>query len=130
MRNTKAQTLKDSLVRAKITNKDTKESKSAYCKGKNYQVYQYIAETCEFEASDGSNYDIHKGAINCNTYFTDSKFCCSSCSKQYVGSNKIFTIDLMTIRVHLVSKSGKHSKVNEERFHQHFKLPKHSGMHD
>ena len=100
MRNTKAQTLKDSLVTAKITNKDTKESKSAYCKGKNYQVYQYIAETCEFEASDGSNYDIHKGAINCNTYFTDSKFYCSSCSKQYVGSNKIFAIDLMTIRVH------------------------------
>ena len=29
MRNTKARTLKDYLVRAKITNKDTKESKSA-----------------------------------------------------------------------------------------------------
>ena len=38
----KARTLKDYLVRAKITNKDTKESKSARCDEKRYQVCQYL----------------------------------------------------------------------------------------
>ena len=38
----KARTLKDYLVRAQLTNKDTKESKSAICNGKRCQVCQYI----------------------------------------------------------------------------------------
>ena len=81
----KACTLKDYLVRAKINNNDTKESKSARCNGKRCQVCQYIEETCEFEDADGNKYDIRKGVINCNTDFTVYKFHCSSCSKQYIS---------------------------------------------
>ena len=77
----KARTLKDYLERAKITNRDTKECKSARCNGKRYQVCQYIEETCEFEGADGNKYDIRKGVRNCNTDFTVYKFHCKSCSK-------------------------------------------------
>ena len=60
----RARTLKDYLVRAKINNKDIKESKSARCNGKPCQVCQYIEETCEFEDADGNKYDIQKGVVN------------------------------------------------------------------
>ena len=60
----KACTLKDYLVRAKTTNKDTGECKSARCNGKRCQVYQYIEEACESEDADGNKYDIREGVIN------------------------------------------------------------------
>ena len=41
----KAPTVKDYLARTTITNRDTKESKSARCNGKLCQVCQYIEET-------------------------------------------------------------------------------------
>ena len=50
----RARTLKDCLVRAKINNVDTKESKSARCNDKCCQVCQYIEETCGFEDADGN----------------------------------------------------------------------------
>ena len=50
----KARTLQDYLVRAKINNNDTKESKSTWCNGKRCQVWQYIEETCKFEDADGN----------------------------------------------------------------------------
>ena len=50
----KARTLKVYLVRAKINNNDTKESKSTRCNSKRCQVCQYIEETCEFEDADGN----------------------------------------------------------------------------
>ena len=84
----KARTLKDYLVRAKINNNGTKESKSTRCHDKRCQVCQYIEEACEFEDADENKYDIRKRVINCNTDFTVYKFHCSSCSKQYIGSNK------------------------------------------
>ena len=45
----KAGTLKDYLIRAKVTNRDTEESRSARCNSKTFQVFQYIEETGEFE---------------------------------------------------------------------------------
>ena len=66
----KACTLKDYLVRANINNVDTKESKSARCNDKRYQVCQYIEGTCKFEDIDRNKYDIRKGVINCNIDFT------------------------------------------------------------
>ena len=83
----KARTLKDYLVRAKINNNDTKGSKSGRCNGKRCQICLYIEEICEFGDADGNKYDIRKGVINCNTDFTVYRFHCSSCSKQYIGSN-------------------------------------------
>ena len=109
----KACTFQDYLVRAKINNVDTKEE--------------------EFEDTDGNKYNICKEVINWNTDFIVYKFNCSSCSKQYVGRN------ITDFRYHFnnyksafrkVSKSGKPTKVNEEHFHQHFKLPEHNGMGD
>ena len=70
----KARTLEDYLVRAKINNNSTKESKSTRCNGKRCQVCQYIEETCEFEDGDGNKCDIQKGVINCNTDFTVYNF--------------------------------------------------------
>ena len=70
----KARTFKDYLVKAKITNRDTLESKSARCNGKRCQVCRYIEKTCEFEDDDGNKYDIRKGVINCNTDVTAYKF--------------------------------------------------------
>ena len=99
----KAHALKDYLVRAKITNRDTEESKSALCNNKRYQVCQLIEETYEFEDAHGKKYTVRKGVINCNTDFTVYKFHCSFCSKQYLGSNITdFEFDLITIRVHFV----------------------------
>ena len=54
----KDHTLKEYLVRAKINNKDTKESKSALYNGKQCQVCQYIEETCKFEDAQENKYDI------------------------------------------------------------------------
>ena len=65
-----ARTLKVYLVRPKINNNGTKESKSTRRNGKRCQVCQYTEETCEFQDADGNNYDIQKGVINCNTEFT------------------------------------------------------------
>ena len=73
----KARTLKDYLVRAKISN-NTKEFKSTRCNGKRCQVCKYTEETCEFEDADGNKYDIEKGVTNCNTDLTVYKFHCSS----------------------------------------------------
>ena len=43
----------------------------------------------------------------------------------------ITAINLIAIRAfRKVSKSGKPLKVNQEHFHQHFKLPEHNGMDD
>ena len=69
------------------TIKDTKEFKSVQCNGKRCQVCQYIEKTCEFEDADGNKDDIQNGIINCNTDCTVYKFHCSSCFKQYTGSN-------------------------------------------
>ena len=68
-------------LRAKITNRNSRQSKSARCNGKSCLVCQYIVETCKFEDADGNKYDIRKGVINCNTEFTVYKFYGSSCSK-------------------------------------------------
>ena len=123
--------LKDYLVRAETNNLDTKEPKSARCNGKRCQVCQYIEETCEFEDADGSKYDIRKGVINCNTDFTVYKFWCSSCSEQYVRRNITdfrYLFNNYKSAFCKVSKSVKPPKVNQEHFHQHFKLPEHSGI--
>ena len=74
-------TLQDYLVRAKITNKDTNESKTGKCNRKRYQVSQYFEETCESEDA------ICKGVVNCNTGFAAYIFHSSSCYNQYVESN-------------------------------------------
>ena len=50
----KARTHKDYLVNAKITNRDTEESKIARFNGKRCQVCQYIDDTFEFEGADGN----------------------------------------------------------------------------
>ena len=131
--NRKTRTLKDYLVRAKITNKDSKESKSTRCNGKRWLFCQYIEYTCKFEDADGSKCDIRKGVINCNTDFSIYKFHCSSCSKQYVES------DITDFRNQFnnyksafckISKSDKPPKINRELFRQDFKLPKHFRMDD
>ena len=128
-----ARTLKDCMVKPKITNTP-----------QNLKVCQYIQETCKFENADGNKYDIRKGVINCNTDFSIDKFHCS-CSKQYVGNNitdflyrfnsfmtqvsicsgnqwtGFYMIEtsvmkeLITIRVHFV-KYRKHPKDNQEHF--------------
>ena len=119
----KACTIKDYLVTAKITNRDTEESKSARCNSKRCQVCQYIKETCEFEDAQWNKYDFRKGVINCNTDFTVYKFHRSSCYKQYVGSNKNdFRYRFNNYTFRKVSKPGKPPKVNQELFHLHFKL--------
>ena len=129
----KPRTLEDYLVREKITNKDSKESKSARCNGKRCQVCQYIEETCVFEDADGNKHNMRKGVINCNRDFTVYKFHCSACSKQYVGSNITdfrYRCNNCKSGFRKVSKSGKPAKVNQEHFHQYFKLAEHNGMDD
>ena len=128
----KARTLKNYLVRAKINNDDTKESKIARCNGKRCQVCQYIEERCEFEF-DGNKYYIRKGVINCNTDFTVYKFHCSSCSKQYIGSNITdfrYRFNNCKSAFGKISKSVKAANVNQLHFHQHFKLLECNGMDD
>ena len=51
----KARTLKDYLVRAQLTDKDTKESKSALCNGKRCQVCQYIETLVSLKRPMGIN---------------------------------------------------------------------------
>ena len=46
--------VKLSPLRAKITNRDSKQSRSARCNGKSCLVCQYIEETWEFEDADGN----------------------------------------------------------------------------
>ena len=129
----KARTLKDYLVRAKINNNGSKESKSARCNGKRCQVCHCIEETCEVEDADGNKYDIQKGVINCNADFTVYKFHCSSCSKQYIGSNITdfrHRFNKYKSAFRKIFKSVKTTNVNQLHFHQHFKLPEHNGMDD
>ena len=122
----KPHTLKDYLVRAKITKRHTEESKIAGCNGKRCQVCHYFEERCEFEYADGNKCNIRKGVINCNTDLIVYKFNCSSCCKQYVGrriTDFCYRFDNYKSAFRKVSKSRKTPKVNQERFHQHFKLP-------
>ena len=75
--------------------------------------------TCEFEDADGNKYDICEGVINCNTDFTVYKSHCSSCSKQYVGSNKTdfcYRTNNYKSVFHKVSKSGKPPEVTKNTF--------------
>ena len=128
----KARNLKAYLVRAKITNKDTKNSASAQYNGKRCQGCHHIEETCEFEDSDRNKYDIGKGVINCNTNFTVYKFHCSSCSKQYLGSNIIdfrYQFNNYKSAFRKVSKSVKPPKVNREHFIS-TKLLEHNSVDD
>ena len=129
----KACTLKDYLVRTKTNNNGTKESKSTRCNGKCCQVCQYIDKTCEFEDAYGNKYNIRKGVINCNTDFTVYKFHCTSCPKQYIGSNIThFRCQFNSYKSAFwkIYKSVKVPNVNQLHFHQHFKLPEHNGMDD
>ena len=117
----KAHILKDYLERAKINNVDTKESKSARCNGKRCQVCQYIEETCDFEKADYKlQYRFYCLLIHC-----------TSCSKQYVESNMTdfrYRFNNYKGAFCKVSKLGKATKVNQEHFHLHFKLPEHNVM--
>ena len=123
----KARTLKDYLLKAKITNKDAKESKSHRCNEERCQVCQYTEETCEFEDADGNKYHIYKGVIKCNTHFTVYRFHCSSCSKQYVESNITdFRYRFNKSAFRKVSKSG--NQENQENFYRDFKIPEHNCM--
>ena len=126
----KARTIKDYLVRAKITNIETGESESARCNSELYQVCHYIEETGEFEDADGNKYDIRKGIINCNTDFTVYKFLFSSCPKQYIGSNISDRLNDCKSAFRKISKSNKAQIFNQEHFHHHFKLPMHNDMCD
>ena len=110
----KARTFKNYLVRAKTTNRGIVESKSARCNGKRCQVCQYIEEACELEDADRNKYDIRKGVVNYNIDFTVYKIHCSSCSKQYVGSNITdfhYRFNNYKSAFPKVSKSGKLRKV-------------------
>ena len=92
-----------------------------------------ILKRREFEEADGNKYDIRKGVINCNTDFTVYKFHCSSCSKQYIGSNITdfrYRFNNYKSAFRKISKSVKAPNVNQLHFHQHFKLPEHNGMDD
>ena len=123
----KARTLKEYLLKAKITNKDAKESKSHRCNEERCQVCQYTEETCEFEDADGNKYHIYKGVIKCNTHFTVYRFHCSSCSKQYVESNITdFRYRFNKSAFRKVSKSG--NQENQENFYRDFKIPEHNCM--
>lgn len=65
----KSLTLQDYPVRAKITNRVTEESKSAWCAGKCFQLYYYIEVTGEFKDVHGNKYDSCKGILSWNTDF-------------------------------------------------------------
>ena len=111
----KAPTIKGYLVWTKITNRDTKESKSALSNGKRCQVCQQIEKNCEFEEADGNKYDKQLLFL------------------KYVGSNIThfrYQFNNCKSAFRKVPKSCKPPKVNQEHFHQYFKLPEHNGMDD
>ena len=92
-----------------------------------------ILKRREFEEADGNKYDMRKRVINCNTDFTVYKFHCSSCSKEYIGSNMTdfcYWFSKYKSAFRKISKSIKAPNVNQLHFHQHFKLPEHNGMDD
>ena len=127
----KACTLKDYLVRAKRTK--TPKNLKVLDVMVNVARFFNILKRREFEEADGNKYDMRKRVINCNTDFTVYKFHCSSCPKQYIGSNITdfrYRFNSCKSAFREVSKSVKPPNVNQVHFHQHFKLPEHSGMDD
>ena len=71
--------------------------------------------------------------MDCNTNFVVYKFPCTSCSKQYVGSNITafcYWFNNCKSAFRKASKSGKPTKVSQEYFHQHFELHEHNDMDD
>ena len=106
---------------------------SLRCHGYRFRYICTFLWTCEFEDADGNKYNIRKGVINCNTDFAVYKFHCSSCSKQYIGSNITdfcYRFNNYKSAFWKISKLVKAPNVNQLHFHQHFKLPEHNGVDD
>ena len=131
----KARTLKDHLVRAKITSRVTTCSKSVPCGSKICQVCSFINGESVFSDSENKySFDIRAGVLNCNSDHIVYLFECKSCAKQYVGS----TITKFRYRFNnyksvfrRVSKSfPEYCRVNQEHFHRHFNQSDHNGMDD
>ena len=131
----KRQSLKDSLVSAKIKCESSSDNNGALCCRSRCQICPFIEETNTFQNKDKSEtFDIRKGILNCSSTLVVYFIECKSCSKQYVGS----TITPFRSRFNNY-KSGvrKESKVYpkkcnvyQEQFHRHFNPKVHNGMED
>ena len=80
----KGSTLKELLIRVKVTNRESKECEKYHAKVNVAKFFNILRG--EFEVADDYMHDIHKGKMNCETDITVDRLCFSSISKWYVGS--------------------------------------------
>jgi len=81
----RGRSLKDLLVRAKLSKVDKGEGKSAGCGGKRCGVCSFLKETYSFKDNNGRHFTI-KSSLNCDSKNVVYLVSCKKCSMQYVGS--------------------------------------------
>ena len=135
----RAKSLKDILVRAKLPQKDN-ETGCGKCGSSRCDVCNYLEASRTFSNKNASKeYEIRKGALNCNSTNVIYLMQCKVCSLQYVGSTKT------KFRYRFNNYKSKHLKYRKEffegtldassniqqaGFHKHFCQLDHHGLSD
>ena len=106
----RAKSLKDILVRAKLPQKDN-ETGCGKCGSSRCDVCNYLETSRTFSNKNASKeYEIRKGALNCNSTNVIYLMQCKVCSLQYVGSTKT------KFRYRFNNYKSKHLKYRKEFF--------------
>ena len=83
----RAKTLRDILVRSKLSQLFTEPNECTGCNCRNCQVCNFLVKGGTFSNREGTRtFDLRKGTLNCNTKFVVYKLQCKTCHKQYIGS--------------------------------------------
>ena len=83
----RAKTLRDILVRSKLPQPSHAPDECRGYNRRNCQVCNFLVKGGTFSNREGTrNFQLRKGALDCNTRLVVYKLQCKTCNKQYIGS--------------------------------------------
>ena len=126
----KEKSLKDILVRAKVTPLKTEKGFCGPCNKPRCEICKHITKTHQFESSSTKRiYSIRPQNLNCASKNVVYLFTCKTCHKQYTGSTEEFRSRFNNYRC-LHRNFLRNKKVKQELLHAHFTEGLHQGESD
>ena len=129
----KPKSLKDHLVKAKLTEQKVLSSKCAPCnKSKRCQVCQFLTECTTFsDRGKNVSFEIRNGNFNCDSSNVVYLIECKTCSMQYIGSTTTkFRTRLNNYKSSFRKYVSGKKSLPQEHFHKHFSAEGHNGIDD
>ena len=126
----RAKSLKDILVRAKVAPLEKNKGCCRPCGGTRCEICRHVVTTETFRScSTQREYCIKPNNLNCRSSNVVYLFSCKACSKQYTGSTESFRSRFNNYKsAHRSFIKG--NTIKPASFHAHFEDDKHHGISD